>query len=74
MQREKIMNKLIVEKEDKSASEEQRIATAVAEREARQAQQRWEEEEKKMATMKSIATQRELMVTQVQILTPQQIT
>lgn len=67
MHREKIMNKLIVEKEDKSVGEEQRIAKAVAERDAKQARERWEEEEKKMAMSKSIAAHRELMVTHVQI-------
>lgn len=63
MRRERIMNKLSASRQEQTVSEEQRIAKAVAERDAKLAQQQWEEEEKKAAMMKSIAEHRELMVT-----------
>uniref|UniRef100_A0A3B4WLV1 Cilia and flagella associated protein 210 n=1 Tax=Seriola lalandi dorsalis TaxID=1841481 RepID=A0A3B4WLV1_SERLL len=61
MQREKIMNKLTVAQQDQSVSEEQRIAKAVAERDAKQAQRHREEEEKRTAMLKSITAHREFM-------------
>lgn len=64
MCRERIMNKLTVTQQEQSVSDEQRIAKAVAEREAKQAQQQWEEEEKRATMLKSIAAHRDFMVTQ----------
>lgn len=58
------MNKLTVEKREQTVSEEQRIAKAVAEQDAKQAQQQWEEEEKRVAMLKSIAAHRDFMVQQ----------
>lgn len=63
MRRERIMNKLTVTQQEQAVSEEQRIAKAVAERDAKQAQQQWEEAERKAAMLKSIAAHREFMVT-----------
>lgn len=61
------MNKLTVEQREQTVSEEQRTAKAVAERDAKQALQQLEEEEKRVAMLKSIAVHREFMVTKVQI-------
>ncbi|XP_037644822.1 coiled-coil domain-containing protein 173 [Sebastes umbrosus] len=61
MRRDWIMNKLTVEQQDKTDIEEQRIAQAVAEQDAKQAQQQREKEEKAAAMMESIAAHRELM-------------
>ncbi|XP_054471948.1 cilia- and flagella- associated protein 210 [Anoplopoma fimbria] len=60
MHREKIMNKLAITQKDQTEREQQMIAKAVAEQEAKQAQRRWEEEEKKAAMLESIAAHREL--------------
>lgn len=62
------MNKLTVEQREQTVSEEQRIAKAVAEQDAKQAQQQSEDEEKRAAMLKSIAAHRELLVTHVQML------
>ncbi|XP_073329634.1 cilia- and flagella- associated protein 210 [Pagrus major] len=59
--RERIMNKLTVTQQQQTVNEDQRIAKAVAERDAKQAQQQWEEEEKKAAMLKSITAHREMM-------------
>ncbi|XP_074515454.1 cilia- and flagella- associated protein 210 [Sebastes fasciatus] len=61
MRRDWIMNKLTVEQQDKTDIEEQRIAQAVAEQDAKQAQQQREKEEKAAAMMESIAAHREFM-------------
>nr|XP_020452097.1 coiled-coil domain-containing protein 173 [Monopterus albus] len=61
MRRERIVNKLTDTRQEQTVSEEQRIAKAVAERNAKVAQQQWEEEEKRVAMLKSIAAHRELM-------------
>ena len=74
MHREKIMNKLTVTQQEQTVSEEQRIAKAVAEQDAKQAQQRIEEEEKKAAMLKSITAHREFVVTDVQMLHPATLT
>lgn len=68
MHRERIMNKLTVTQQEQTVSEEQRLAKAVAERDAKQAQQQREEEEKRSAMLKSITAHREFMVTQVHML------
>lgn len=59
------MDKLTVTQQEQKVSEEQRIARAVAEQNAKQAQQQWEEEEKRATMLKSMAAHRELRVTQV---------
>lgn len=61
------MDKLTVTQQEHThrSSEEQRIARAVAEHNAKQAQQQWEEEEKRVTMLKSMAAHRELRVTQV---------
>ena len=56
------MNKLTITQQEKVDTEEQRIAAAVAERDAKQAQQLREEEEKKAAMLEAITAHRELMV------------
>lgn len=61
------MNKLTVGQQQQTEDEEQRIAKAVAELDAKQAQRQWEEEEKKAAMLKSITAHREKMVTHVQL-------
>ncbi|XP_036965049.1 coiled-coil domain-containing protein 173 isoform X1 [Acanthopagrus latus] len=48
--RERIMNKLTVTRQQQADDEEQRIAKAVAERDAKHAQRQWEDEEKKAIT------------------------
>ena len=58
------MNKLVVTQREQTDSEEQRIAKAVAEQDARQAQQRREEEARRVTMLKSITQHRELTVTQ----------
>lgn len=63
MRREKIKDKLTVVQQEKIDDEEQRIAKAVAERDAKEAQQLWKEEEEKAAMLKSIIAHRELLVT-----------
>ncbi|XP_065818447.1 cilia- and flagella- associated protein 210 [Labrus bergylta] len=60
--RERILDNLTVKQQEQTVDEEQRIAKAVAEQEARQAQQQWEEYEKKATMLKSIAEHRELMM------------
>lgn len=59
------MDKLTVTQQEQKVSEEQRIARAVGEQNAKQAQQQWEEEEKRATMLKSMAAHRELRVTQV---------
>ncbi|KAM8856505.1 cilia- and flagella- associated protein 210 [Spinachia spinachia] len=59
MHKEEIMNKLVVSQRGKTAREEQRIAKACAEQEAKEAQQQREEEQKKAEMMESIAAHRE---------------
>lgn len=65
LHREKILNKLTTEQQEETAGEEERIAKAVAEWSARQAQLQKEEEERKAAMLKSIAEHRDHMVTRV---------
>lgn len=62
MRREKIKDKLTVVQQEKIDDEEQRIAKAVAERDAKEAEQLWKEEEEKAAMLKSIIAHRELLV------------
>ncbi|KAE8299331.1 Coiled-coil domain-containing protein 173 [Larimichthys crocea] len=61
MHREKIKDKLTVVQQEKIDDEEQRIAKAVAERDAKEAEQLWKEEEEKAAMLKSIIAHRELL-------------
>ena len=61
------MNKLTVTRQQQADDEEQRIAKAVAERDAKHAQRQWEDEEKKAVMLKSITAHREKMVTCVQL-------
>lgn len=56
------MKDLTVAQQEQSVSEEQRIAKAVAEQEAKQAQEWWEEEERQAAMLRSIREHRELSV------------
>lgn len=63
MRRESIAN-LTATQQEETVGEEQRIAKAVAEQDAKQVQQQWEEEEKRAAMMKAIAAHREFMVKQ----------
>lgn len=58
-----IKDKLTVTQREQEGNEEQRIAVAVAQRDAREAQLQWEEEERKAALLQSIAKHRELTVT-----------
>ncbi|XP_070771204.1 cilia- and flagella- associated protein 210 [Enoplosus armatus] len=58
--RDSVIKQLTVTPEEQTVSEEQRIAKAVAEQDAKQAQQQWEEDEKRAAMLKSIAAHREL--------------
>ncbi|XP_041663571.1 coiled-coil domain-containing protein 173 [Cheilinus undulatus] len=60
--REKIMDKLTVRQQEQTVSEEQRIAKAVAEQEAKRAQQQREEYETKATMLRSMAEHRELMI------------
>lgn len=59
-----IKDKLTVTQREQEGNEEQRIAVAVAQRDAREAQLQWEEEERKAALLQSIAKHRELTVTE----------
>lgn len=59
-----IKDKLTVTQREQEGNEEQRIAMAVAQRDAREAQLQWEEEERKAALLQSIAKHRELTVTE----------
>ncbi|KAM4731502.1 LOW QUALITY PROTEIN: cilia- and flagella- associated protein 210 [Anableps anableps] len=59
--RERILNKLTATQQEQAINEEQRIAKALAEWEARQAQLQLEEERKKSEMLKSIAAHRELL-------------
>ncbi|XP_067300612.1 cilia- and flagella- associated protein 210 [Pseudorasbora parva] len=59
--RETIIQKLAVHKQQEISNEEEIIAKAVAEREARQAREEREKEEKHAAMLKSIAAHRESM-------------
>lgn len=61
--RERIIDKLTVKQREQTVSEEQRIGKAVRERDAKEAQQQREEQEKRAAMLKSIAAHRELTVT-----------
>ncbi|TKS67235.1 Coiled-coil domain-containing protein 173 [Collichthys lucidus] len=61
MRREKIKDKLTVAQQEKIDDEEQRIARAVAERDAKEAQKLWKEEEEKAAMLESIIAHRELL-------------
>lgn len=56
------MKDLTVAQQEQSVSQEQRIAKAVAQQDAKQAQQWWEEEEKRVAMLRSIRAHRELTV------------
>uniref|UniRef100_A0A146ZWD9 Cilia and flagella associated protein 210 n=1 Tax=Fundulus heteroclitus TaxID=8078 RepID=A0A146ZWD9_FUNHE len=57
--RERILKQLTATQQEQTASEEQRIAKALAEWDAKQAQQQREEERKKSEMLKSIAAHRE---------------
>lgn len=59
-----IKDKLTVTQRQQEGNEEQRIAVAVAQRDAREAQLQWEEQERKATLLQSIAKHRELMVTE----------
>ncbi|KAM4559053.1 cilia- and flagella- associated protein 210 isoform 2-T2 [Odontesthes bonariensis] len=61
LRREGIFSKLTATQQEQAASEEQGIAKAVAERDAKQAMLQLEEEEKKAAMLKSIAAHRDFM-------------
>lgn len=56
------MKDLTVAQREQSASQEQRIAKAVAEQDAKRAQQWWWEEERRAAMLRSIRAHRELTV------------
>lgn len=58
------MNKLAATQQEQATNDEQRIAKALAEWDARQAQLQLEEERKKSDMLKSIAAHRELLVIQ----------
>ncbi|XP_043987391.1 coiled-coil domain-containing protein 173 isoform X3 [Gambusia affinis] len=60
-QRERILNKLTDTQQEQATNEEQRIAKALAEWDARQAQLQQKEERKKSEMLKSIAAHRELL-------------
>uniref|UniRef100_A0A3B4B8C3 Trichohyalin-plectin-homology domain-containing protein n=1 Tax=Periophthalmus magnuspinnatus TaxID=409849 RepID=A0A3B4B8C3_9GOBI len=57
--RERILEKIVATQQEQAENEELKIAQAVAEREAREAKLKLEEEEKKAAMMKSMAVHRE---------------
>lgn len=59
-----IKDKLTVTQRQQEGNEEQRIAVAVAQRDAREAQLQWEGQERKATLLQSIAKHRELMVTE----------
>lgn len=56
------MKDLTVAQQEQSASQEQRIAKAAEDQDAKQAQQWWEEAQKRMAVLRSIKDHRELTV------------
>lgn len=56
------MEKLAVTQREQEVSEEQRVAAAVAQQDAREAQLRWEEEERRATLLQSIAEHREVTV------------
>uniref|UniRef100_A0A3B3USN1 Cilia and flagella associated protein 210 n=1 Tax=Poecilia latipinna TaxID=48699 RepID=A0A3B3USN1_9TELE len=60
--RERILNKLTATQQEQATNEEQRIAKALAEWDARQAQLQLEEERKKSEMLKSTAAHRKLLV------------
>ncbi|CAB1328481.1 unnamed protein product, partial [Coregonus sp. 'balchen'] len=60
MHRERIMNKLAAQQQEQTDNEEL-IAKAIAQRDARQAQQQKEKDDKRMAMLDSIASHREAM-------------
>uniref|UniRef100_A0A3Q3BA44 Cilia and flagella associated protein 210 n=1 Tax=Kryptolebias marmoratus TaxID=37003 RepID=A0A3Q3BA44_KRYMA len=60
LRRERILNTLTVTQQERTATDEQRVAKAVAEQDAKQAQLRREEERKKSEMLKSITAHREL--------------
>ncbi|XP_034549062.1 coiled-coil domain-containing protein 173 [Notolabrus celidotus] len=60
--KESIMDKLTIQQQELTDSEDTRIAKAVAEQEAKQARQQQEEWEKKAKMLESIAVHRELMI------------
>lgn len=66
--RETIIQKLAVQKQQEISNEEEIIAKAVAEREARQAREQREKEEQHAAMLKSIAAHRESMVNELILL------
>uniref|UniRef100_A0A3B4B5Q7 Trichohyalin-plectin-homology domain-containing protein n=1 Tax=Periophthalmus magnuspinnatus TaxID=409849 RepID=A0A3B4B5Q7_9GOBI len=59
--RERILEKIVATQQEQAENEELKIAQAVAEREAREAKLKLEEEEKKAAMMKSMAVHREAL-------------
>ncbi|XP_068185241.1 cilia- and flagella- associated protein 210 [Antennarius striatus] len=61
MRRERIMNKLIITQQEQTVNEEQRIAKAVAEQEAKRALQQLQDEEKMAGFIESITKHRDLM-------------
>ncbi|XP_026151094.1 coiled-coil domain-containing protein 173 [Mastacembelus armatus] len=61
MRRDRIVNKLTVTQQEQTVYEEERIAKAVAERDAKEAQQQREEEERRAEMLKSIAAHRNMM-------------
>lgn len=66
MRREQTLTKLTAKQQEQLDSEEQRIAKAVADWDAKQAQKQRDKEEKRIAMLESIAAHRERMVTQAQ--------
>ncbi|KAG7272344.1 hypothetical protein CRUP_011592 [Coryphaenoides rupestris] len=62
MLRERIVNKLTATQQEKVVNEEETIAKAIGQQEARQAQIRRAEEEKKAAMLKAISEHRETML------------
>ncbi|XP_072300516.1 cilia- and flagella- associated protein 210 [Eucyclogobius newberryi] len=59
MQRERILEKIVNTQQEQAENEELKIARAIAEREAREAQLKFEEDERKAAMLESIAVHRE---------------
>lgn len=58
------MEKLAVTQREQEVSEERRAAAALAQRDAREAQLQWEQEERRAALLQSIAEHREVTVSQ----------
>lgn len=56
------MEKLAIAQREQEVDEEQRVAAAVAQRDAREAQLQWEEEERRATLLQSIAEHRERTV------------